>query len=675
MVRRLALFFTAVALACALPAAPAHADIDVVPDIALKECLNYYYLHQPETAGITQAQLEGLSGSIECQSPTMKSLAGARYLTGVGTLELVGAYSSVTELQTLTSLTSLTIASKNLTKLNGLEKLTSLEVLGIGSEWYWGTKVTSLTPIAKLPYLIHLSLMDNTSLKKLSPLSGNTRLRDLHISNSPISDYNVLSTMTSLRALTVNRGKMKSLKPLAGLTSLEELYLTSNAISDLAPLSGLTNLIALDLTGNQISNISPIAGLSGISELHLTLNRIANISMLPGAMWPLTGNDECAGAFHEACSQTISTFAYVGTRNPPHVVKTVPGSSLSWTVKSGPAVVSGGMITYTKTGTAKLRWEDLNTNFSGLATVTIKSPKVKITFDPNGGTTPKLGNKTYKSKSVTVDKPAGSLPTTTHRTQQFAGWFTEKVGGDQITELGNVPETIGTKVYAQWTAPTSISGLAGVQATYIPKAPVSKAGYVSLLFPNGATQAVNLTDKNVALTGIDTSTTGSGTATITIKPSGLTANFSYTVVPGQIYLDAQLGSVTPSTKDFNYGKKLPSLPTPTRTGYSFKGWYSQPISGGKKYASGKKATQIEPFTEYARWSAKSYTVKFNANGGKVSKTSKTVKYDSTYGALPTPTRKGMAFQGWWTDPAGGTKVEPTDVFTFGATQTLYAHWI
>ena len=46
-----------------------------------------------------------------------------------------------------------------------------------------------------------------------------------------------------------------------------------------------------------------------------------------------------------------------------------------------------------------------------------------------------------------------------------------------------------------------------------------------------------------------------------------------------------------------------------------------------------------------------YTVTFNANGGSVSTANKSVTYGSTYGNLPTPTRTGYTFIGWFTGNA------------------------
>ena len=76
----------------------------------------------------------------------------------------------------------------------------------------------------------------------------------------------------------------------------------------------------------------------------------------------------------------------------------------------------------------------------------------------------------------------------------------------------------------------------------------------------------------------------------------------------------------------------------------------------------------------AQWKANDYTTTFDANGGSVSQTSKTVTYNSTYGTLPTPTRDGYTFQGWYTAKTGGTKVTSSTVVTSTSNHTLYARW-
>ena len=73
-------------------------------------------------------------------------------------------------------------------------------------------------------------------------------------------------------------------------------------------------------------------------------------------------------------------------------------------------------------------------------------------------------------------------------------------------------------------------------------------------------------------------------------------------------------------------------------------------------------------------SSASYKVTFNANGGSVSTSSKTVKYGSTYGTLPTPTRSGYDFKGWYTAKSGGTKITSSSKVSITKNTTLYAQW-
>jgi uncharacterized repeat protein (TIGR02543 family) len=72
---------------------------------------------------------------------------------------------------------------------------------------------------------------------------------------------------------------------------------------------------------------------------------------------------------------------------------------------------------------------------------------------------------------------------------------------------------------------------------------------------------------------------------------------------------------------------------------------------------------------------KSYTVKFDANGGKgLSAKSIVVSEKGKYGKLPTVKRTGYKFLGWYTAKKGGTKVTADMTLIKNADQTLYAHW-
>ena len=68
------------------------------------------------------------------------------------------------------------------------------------------------------------------------------------------------------------------------------------------------------------------------------------------------------------------------------------------------------------------------------------------------------------------------------------------------------------------------------------------------------------------------------------------------------------------------------------------------------------------------------TVTFEANGGTCSSSGKTVYHSDTYGTLPTATRSGYTFNGWFTSSSGGTKITESTTVTVTSNQTLYAQW-
>lgn len=71
-----------------------------------------------------------------------------------------------------------------------------------------------------------------------------------------------------------------------------------------------------------------------------------------------------------------------------------------------------------------------------------------------------------------------------------------------------------------------------------------------------------------------------------------------------------------------------------------------------------------------------YTVSFAGNGAgsSVSPGSKSVISTKTYGDLPTLTRAGYRFDGWFTAASGGSQVTSSTTVTISGNQTLYAHW-
>lgn len=139
-------------------------------------------------------------------------------------------------------------------------------------------------------------------------------------------------------------------------------------------------------------------------------------------------------------------------------------------------------------------------------------------------------------------------------------------------------------------------------------------------------------------------------------------------------------SVTPTSAETEEDGTLASLPTPTREGYNFAGWYKELDTDGIT-GKGDKVTTATVFTGdttiYAAWSTEPvYTVKLDPNGGKIGDSTTVVNSTTdTDGVinLPTPTRDHYKFLGWFTAKTGGKEVASPATIKNNTT-TLYAQW-
>ena len=202
------------------------------------------------------------------------------------------------------------------------------------------------------------------------------------------------------------------------------------------------------------------------------------------------------------------------------------------------------------------------------------------------------------SKPVTYDSTYGELAITTRTGHTFNGWFTAATGGTLVTSASTVDITADQTLFAQWTA-----------------------SIYTVTF-----------DAN-----------GGDTPSLASKPV---------------------------TYDATYGE----LATTARTGHTFNGWFTAAI-GGTLVTSASTVDITADQTLFAQWTASTYTVTFDANGGDPpSPTNKPVTYDSTYGELATTARTGHTFNGWFTAASGGTLVTSASTVDITADQTLFAQW-
>lgn len=99
-----------------------------------------------------------------------------------------------------------------------------------------------------------------------------------------------------------------------------------------------------------------------------------------------------------------------------------------------------------------------------------------------------------------------------------------------------------------------------------------------------------------------------------------------------------------TTQRFKYeSEDAISSEIPIKSGYSFAGWKWGDVTMQPGDTIPKECGN---FTLTAQWK-KQYTLTFDANGGTVSETSRTITEGNQIGSLPTPNKDGYRFYGWY----------------------------
>ena len=299
------------------------------------------------------------------------------------------------------------------------------------------------------------------------------------------------------------------------------------------------------------------------------------------------------------------------------------------------------------------------------------NPKYTVTLNANGG---KVSGASTKAITVTKGLTYSGLITPTRSGYTFEGWYTAKTGGTKITTSTKVTLTGKQTLYAHWKAISKYEVTLNANG-----GKVSGASTKKITVTSGKTYGTLATPTRDGYTfqGWYTKKTGGTKVTSSTKVTitgKQTLYAQWKAIPKyEVTLNANGGKVSGATTKkitVTSGKTYGTLATPTRSGYVFQGWYTKK-TGGSLIVSSSKVSITANQTLYAQW-LKNCKVTFDANGGKVTTASKSVVENKTYVSLPTPTRTGYTFNGWYTAKTGGTKVTTATKVT--ADHTLYAQW-
>lgn len=153
-----------------------------------------------------------------------------------------------------------------------------------------------------------------------------------------------------------------------------------------------------------------------------------------------------------------------------------------------------------------------------------------------------------------------------------------------------------------------------------------------------------------------------------------TAKYTDTVKRVRIVFAPNGGRVSSGSKTVICGKTYGTLPTPTRRGYTFAGWYTAK-SGGSRIGSSSVVRTTRNQTLYARWKLVKYKIQYRLGKGTNSRSNPagyTVRSRTI--VLKNPVRKGYTFKGWYSDSKFKKKVTKIASGSTGS-RKLYARWV
>lgn len=286
-----------------------------------------------------------------------------------------------------------------------------------------------------------------------------------------------------------------------------------------------------------------------------------------------------------------------------------------------------------------------------------------VTFNANGGTGT-MANQTASTSTALTSN------TFTRAGYTFAGWADAANGtGTQYANGATYAFTSTRTIYAKWTANTNAVTYDSHGGTSVANGSFLTGGTIATL-PSAPTRA------GYTFNGWFAAASGGSALSNGYAPaatSAITLHAQWTGTTNTITYDSH-GGTSVSAGSFVTGGTIANLAVaPTRTGYTFAGWFVA-ATGGTALSNGYAPSDTSAITLHAQWIALAQTVTFDANGGIGSMTSQTSGSAVTL-TTNTITRAGYGFTGWNTAANGsGTAYAVDATYPFTSSATLYAQW-
>ena len=357
------------------------------------------------------------------------------------------------------------------------------------------------------------------------------------------------------------------------------------------------------------------------------------------------------------------------------------GATIKYGTQSGTYNLTSSP-TYTDAGTYTVYYQVSKTGYetvTGSKTIKINKISGEVTLSATNGTLiyPNVGTFT-----VTKNTGAGALSVTSSDTNVA----TASISGTKVTvspgtKAGTATITVKSAATTNYNEAT---------ATYIVTVVKEEKEYTLTVNPNGGKWNNFTSNGEVSQKKGTTKDLGQATAPagyeVTFNTNGGNAVSKITSTKAFDKWTLQTGakgSLNGTTYTFgegndtvtaNYKNIAITLPSTTKNGYTFEGWYTDSNLTSKAGNSNASYTVTKATTLYAKWTPVSYTITYNLDGGSVNSNPTTYTIETNDITLNNPTKTGYTFKGW--TGSNGTTAQTTVKIAKGSTgnKTYTANW-
>ena len=582
------------------------------------------------------------------------------------------------------ALTSLDVSHFNTSKVTNMARmfLGCYYVPSLDVSHFDTSKVTNMSGMFSMcPKLTSLDVshFDTSKVTNMSNMFSTcaqlTSLDVSHFDTSQVTDmsmmFNYCSKLTSLDITNFNTSKVTDMVYMfygcSGITDLKVAYFDTSNVTNMGYMfKDCSKLPILDVTSFDTSKVTNLGSMfDGCFALTLldTGSAFTQKNSTSKATLPLVMVEDFSTSRDSGYILDEGQHIYT-VPNSTYTVKydaNGGSGSMANTTAASDASLNLPKNAFTRTGYTFSSWNTkadgsgtsykdgqnvTNLVTSGTVTLYAQWTKGTYTISYNLGGGSMSGQKT----SYTMTDAAYTLPTPTRTGYTFAGW-TGSNGTTPQTSVMIPSGSTGNKTYtANWTASThsltvnpnggswngstSSSTISQASGTTKDIAAPTRSGYTFVGWTVSGAGSLSGT----------TYTFGNAAGTLTAQWKPVTYTITYNLGGGS--MTGQKTSYTVTDAAF-------TLPTPTRTGYTFTGWTESngtPPQTSVTVASGSTGNK----TYTANWKANTYKVTYNANGGSGTMANSTATYDANFNTVKNAfTRPGYTFNGW-NEKADGT---------------------